>query len=120
MDLTTLNLDSLSTLFDNPLAQNIFYILALFATLFLKSFIDNVKPGKAEKASHNIVLWIIRTIINKVSPEELGRKAALKVNPSSPNARRVSNDKKFTVSDAERLDKAVKTAKANSQGDWSF
>jgi len=93
--------------FDGEMIQALIYIGATFLALFMKAFLDAVKPGKPDGKSQQLALWFIRKIINKVSPEELGRKVALKVNPASPNARRISDDKKFTKRDSQILSSAV-------------
>lgn len=92
--------------------------------MFLKAFIDAAKPGKADKLSQRVVLGFIRKILVWISPEELGRKAALKVNPDSPNARRISDNKRFTKEDAQNLNRAVIEARMgrprDNGEDWDF
>lgn len=110
-------------MFDNffgpEMVQALIYIGATFVTLFTKAFLDAVKPGKPDGRTQQLALWFIRKIINKISPEELGRKVALKINPDSPNARRVSDNKPFTKEHAIRFNRGVVEAKYG-HGGWDF
>ena len=114
--------------FSSDFFTQLLYVAVTFAVLFLKSFLDKVKPGKPDKLSQRVVLGFIRKFLNYLSPEELGTKAALKVNPDSPNARRISDNKRFTKKDALHFNSGVLGVRDNFQtgagkggeDDWDF
>ena len=112
------------TFFNSEMINALIYIAAAFAVLFLKSFLSYTKPGKGITPLQNVILTIIRKVIDNISPEELGRKAALKVNPNSPDARRISADKVFDKNDAIRFNVAIEEAKTRNSADpkrnWDF
>jgi len=107
-------LDILKSVFTPDIQRDLLILVVTFLSLFLKSFLDYLKPGKSDNIVHNGILWVIRTIINKISPEELGRSAANKINPTNPDSRRISKNKEFTKEDGKKLNAAIEKARGSS------
>lgn len=85
-------------------------VLALFfnaALITVNTFITDIKPGKPSTVAGKVLIFLVEKILVWVNPAELGRRLALKVNPDSLNARKVSRKITVTPDQVKAINRAA-------------